>query len=119
MNQVEIFEHDLELLGFNQIRKVVLNGMTCVIHRVDNLHLCGYVEVDDDLDPEIIDCHGGITLDGKEVHGFPTNNRYIGFDCAHVGDWTPVHPSGIYRDVGFVLGELYRITVQLNGVTRL
>lgn len=59
MDQVEIYERDLELLGFNQIRKVVLNGMTCVIRRVENRHLCGYVEVDDGIDMEIIDCHGG------------------------------------------------------------
>lgn len=116
MNQVEIYERDLELLGFNQIRKVVLNGMTCVIRRVENRHLCGYVEVDDDIDMEIIDCHGGITFDRKEVHGFPTSNRYIGFDCAHAGDWIPsLWTSGVYRDVGFVLGELYRMTAQLKG----
>ncbi|MBJ6745550.1 hypothetical protein JEQ21_03560 [Streptococcus sp. 121] len=116
MDQVEIFERDLALLGVNQIRTVVLNDMTCVIRRVDTLHLRGYVEVDDDVDPEIIDCHGGITFDRKEVHGFPTDSRYIGFDCAHAGDWVPgLWSSGVYRDVGFVLGELYRMTAQLKG----
>lgn len=116
MNQVEIYERDLEILGFNQMRTVVLNDITCVIRRVENCHLCGYVEVDDGVDADTIDCHGGITFDSKEVHSFPTNNRYIGFDCNHASDWVPGFCfSGTYRDVGFVLGELYRMTVQLKG----
>lgn len=115
MNQVEIYERDLELIGFNQIKTIALAGRICVIRRVENLHLRGYVLVDDDVDSETIDCHGGITFDSKEVHGFPTSNRYIGFDCAHAGDWSPANLSGVYRDVGFVLGELYRITAQLKG----
>ena len=63
-------------------------GLTCEAKRQVMGHWCGYVKVPDgkcDVDVDSIECfvHGGITFyDGK----------LVGFDCAHMGDFTPLWP---------------------------
>lgn len=53
-------------------------------------HLCGYVKIPSDhpyyhkhYDDMTIDCHGGLT------YGEFSDEHWIGFDCAHLGDITP------------------------------
>lgn len=46
-----------------------------------------------------------------------TNGNYIGFDCAHLGDWTPFDfglGDKTYKDTNFVLNELKHIVKQLK-----
>ena len=57
-------------------------------------HPCCYVSIPEshplyenlDLAEAIIDCHGGITFDGK-LSKFDDYNYYIGWDYAHCGDF--------------------------------
>ena len=63
-------------------------------------HLCGYLGIPpghlwynkhyDEIDADV---HGGLTFAGKENGGnysqsYPMDIWWIGFDCAHLGDWT-------------------------------
>ncbi len=79
------------------------NGYECLIHRVCKRepfavgevyfggHLCGYVKIPEDHplfgkgweDVTELNCHGGITA--NEYH----EEHWIGFDCAHSGDYCP------------------------------
>ena len=70
-------------------------GYKCEIKRHDKLlHLCGYIHIPKghplyDCDEEdgvenFISVHGGITYNSKM-----SKYRRIGFDCAHVGDFSP------------------------------
>ena len=34
---------------------------------------------------------------------------WIGFDCNHLGDWTPGNPSGEYRTIDFVTQECNKV----------
>lgn len=61
-------------------------------------HLCGYVQIPSDhpyhhkvYEDMEIDCHGGLTF-GKE-----SDAHWIGFDCAHMGDYTP--SLGYFRKI--------------------
>ena len=64
----------------------------CRIHRNDFGSLCGYCKIPenhswfeksyDDID---VDIHGGLTFAQKEEDGY-----WIGFDCSHYGDISPV-----------------------------
>ncbi|MCK1215633.1 hypothetical protein [Streptococcus uberis] len=109
---------DLELLGPDASVTLVIEGFNCLVRRVDNGHLCGYVEFPPELsqDPynDII-CHGGITYyDSDEI--FPTENLYIGFDTAHACDWVVWDMSGhgTYKNFGYVVSELLSIIKQLK-----
>lgn len=115
--QADLYYKDLETIGFDVIKNLVLDGFNVVIRRVGGNHLCGYVEVPEGLDvnAEVITCHGGITFNSSGVNGFPTNGYYIGFDCGHATDWNPYFwREGTYKDTGFVLGEIWHITQQLK-----
>ncbi len=101
-------------------------------------HLCGYVQIpkrhplySKDWDEIDLDCHGGITC--NENH----EEHWIGFDCAHSGDYVPsmekfrkenkinelfpipkessmyslFHP--VYRNILFVMNECRIIVDQL------
>ncbi|MFA7192371.1 MAG: hypothetical protein WC089_03690 [Candidatus Paceibacterota bacterium] len=53
-------------------------------------HLCGYVRIPNDhniylkkYNADELDCHGGITF--NEMH----EEHWVGFDCAHSGDYLP------------------------------
>lgn len=103
-------------------------------------HLCGYVsvpkELQDILEENTIDCHGGITFRDtfSHIEGFEdSTNEYIGFDCAHAGDKPdpdilkkfaikPVHlpyPPEISRiwTVDNVINECSKIIQQLKNYT--
>jgi hypothetical protein len=103
--------------------------------------LCGYVGVPpghpwhgkdyDSIDAEV---HGGVTYseacDGDQEHGIchvprpgePEHLWWIGFDCAHLGDFTPGtaahYPdigslnNGVYRDMAYVRGQCIRLARQ-------
>lgn len=80
------------------------NGYRCQIHRIFvrepytkeeawfGGHLCGYVYIPSehvyfqkDYNDMEIECHGGLTYSD-----FDDKGQYkIGFDCAHLGDYTP------------------------------
>lgn len=70
-------------------------GYNCEIKRHDKLlHLCGYINIprshplydcdEEDGVENFISVHGGITYQDKT-----SRFRRIGFDCAHVGDFSP------------------------------
>ena len=68
-------------------------GFTYHIVNMYGLHMCAYVEIADELKPmvdifkEKLDVHGGLSY--AAVH--PLINKYcIGWDYAHLGDWTPL-----------------------------
>lgn len=76
-------------------------------------HLCGYVRMPqghpwfeaDYKDLGDVECHGGLTFSG-EILRHP--GHWIGFDCAHAGDFIPRFSLGDRirdekRDAGFVL----------------
>lgn len=107
-------------------------------------HLCGYVKIPENHpyfgeEEIIIDCHGGLTF--NEMH----EEQWIGFDCAHAGDYVPTsehmkkicpelielakkfpRPEGfkhfvifnpVYRNVQFCIKECMDIITQLAGVS--
>jgi hypothetical protein len=88
-------------------------GFPCIIRRVPGSgHFCGYVgclvekaSFEQDLDP-----HGGITWGGPLL---PWNETvegivyWLGFDCAHAGDYLPCFKDGggEYRGVEYCIQE--------------
>ena len=82
----------------------------CLILRCPGGHLCGYVGVQeghpafnkhyDDL-PDF-EVHGGLTFAGTKILIFE-NMWWIGFDCAHAGDYIP---GTIDNPARALLGEL-------------
>lgn len=91
-------------------------GYQCRVKRIEGLgHLCGYVDVAMPNAEDIVNCHGGITFNSGES---------IGFDCAHLGDLTPMsllsfgkefgcHDGEVYRTMDFCVEELMRIVNQI------
>lgn len=108
-------------------------------------HLCGYVNIPQDhtmygkkYDDINIDCHGGLTFSEFKKED---NTYWIGFDCAHLGDYVPsmglfknTHPiikafgeafpipeeykdlsifNPVYRNVNFCINECKSIVDQL------
>jgi hypothetical protein len=74
-------------------------------------HLCGYIRIPPDhtyyhkkYEDMKIDCHGGLTF------GEVSDGHWIGFDCAHLGDFIP--SVDIFRKQGvkkyFVFNPVYR-----------
>lgn len=118
LSQQQIYTKDLQNVGYDETKHLTINDFNAVIRRIGKHHLCGYVEIPKGLDIDVnsIDCHGGITFDSKnKPDWFPTNGRYIGFNCAHVGDCIPDGwQGGTYKDNGFVLNEIWNIVQQLQ-----
>lgn len=123
MTNQERYEEDLKTIPESGSKAYVIDGFNAYIRRQGYVgHLCGYVEVPDGLDINIneINCHGGITFNDRwEV--FPTDGYYIGFDCMHFRDWTPLgakegltYSDNEYRDSEFVLNEIKNIIKQLK-----
>jgi hypothetical protein len=96
-------------------------GYACVIKRNPTTGaLCGYVRLPGghlDKLSSVTDVHGGITfagglhsLSGETLEGF-----YIGFDCAHHGDFLPEYDKtkGVYRDFAYVRSEVESMARQL------
>lgn len=118
--QKKAYEMDLQNIGFNETKYLTINGFNAAIKRAGENHLCGYVEVPDNLTIHIhdIDCHGGITFSDENVPYFSMKGRVIGFDCMHALDWVPNIPAitgtETYKDTGFVLNEIWQIVQQLE-----
>lgn len=108
-------------------------GLRCLIRRVrSHGALCGYVSVPPehslfrleyyDAEPALqsvgyAGAHGGLTFSGK----FPDEDGFwLGFDCAHSGDFLPSMPLGIcfesYRTVEYVTGEVNALADALRKV---
>ena len=96
-------------------------GLECRIIRHEWGHLCGYVSVPAYLwhlrcsDPllEDITVHGGLTFTGE------MDQRYwLGFDCAHSGDYVPRMDSWAdpknYKDFFFVRKEVTQLAKQIE-----
>ena len=119
------------------------NGYRCRIQRADTTgSLCGYVALPKDHEFSKIDymdidieAHGGITYGQEDDQGV----YWIGFDCAHWGDYSPKHAiieklsnrlfdlqskyphclqerdkGSTYKNIEFVRNECRRIVDQLK-----
>ena len=112
-------------------------GLPCVLLKHPSMrHWCGYVGVpkdhplyDKDNDDELVmslDAHGGITWTGlgKKLSSLcKPKYWYIGFDCAHAGDYVPgvyerdgikSGEKNIYRDILYVKNECIKLAKQLK-----
>lgn len=103
-------------------------GYECLIIRTSPEHmghLCGYIQIPKDhklydLDyyeiEEIYDyelpAHGGLTFAGELQN---QQGYWMGFDCAHLGDFLPMSPNVIphqwetYKDMKFVENNIKEI----------
>ncbi len=112
-------------------------GLPCIIRRNDMGALCGYVGVSkghpyygkhwDEVNPKV---HGGITFTNKcqeDEHGIchkvesgeDDDVWWLGFDCAHAGDFVPRHSRLMnefekYRDVNYVKDQISFLAKQLK-----
>lgn len=109
----------------------------CFINRsMISGHLCGYVAITKTeyeklrtvCDFSNIKVHGGITYIGKLYlstdETFSSNHIYIGFDCAHSGDYLPfIHDNSVgidkYKNIHFVKVELCVLGVQILELLKL
>lgn len=78
-------------------------------------HLNGYVLLNpEDIVEDIMDieCHGGITFEGNLAEIIPVQaGNWIGFDCAHYGDLTPLAEERLALagfDFGISSDEIWR-----------
>lgn len=105
------------------------SGLNGLLRKTEHLGTwCGYVEVPErhplhgaDLyegncvdDLMNLEVHGGVTFAG-EINGA----YYIGFDCAHAGDYVPAYGffgygSKTYRDEDYVRKETERLAYQIK-----
>ena len=119
MTNRDRYEADLLTLQKGHVKTAIVDGFDTVIYRTDMGHLCGYVRVPEDTEIDWVNeiqCHGGITFQGWRDF-LITNGYYIGFDCAHYGDWMPydfIFYEGTYKDVDFVRNELEEIIKQVK-----
>ena len=119
MSEKDRFLEDLSKVGFNDWYEKEINNSECIIRRTPSGWLCGYVKVSSDNNPIVIDfdklyVHGGITFEGT-LDYLDVDGYWIGFDCAHAGDWSPMlDVYGVYRDAEYVENELLKLTVQLK-----
>ena len=113
-------------------------GLDCLVVRNRIGALCGYVGLPPEhpwhgMDYDAVDAriHGGLTFaaacderpgDGPKICHVPAPERpadvwWLGFDCAHYGDFTPGlgwHGEGeTYRDLGYVRAECASLAGQL------
>jgi hypothetical protein len=108
-------------------------GYNCHIERHDSLkHLCGYVQIPpnhpwngkgyDDcrmMDGSWVTVHGGLTFAGSHLKD--DGQWWIGFDCAHAGDFSPGIESYLrdnrhetYKNIDYVKGELLSLCQQVK-----
>jgi hypothetical protein len=114
-------------------------GLPCLIVRNNSGALCGYVGLPpghkfygwnyDDVD--VPSPHGGLTYSdfcqhSAESHGIchrpgegePDTVWWLGFDCAHGGDYLPAASyrrsiPGSYRDLNYVTQEITQLAAEL------
>lgn len=110
-------------------KEIEYRGVKGLILRVspDNLgHLCGYVRIEEDvqgyyhLDLEV---HGGVTFSGQ-LEG--EEGYWVGFDCAHAGDITPMADEGFnvilagegytYKNMDYVENQIENMIDQILDV---
>ncbi|MEY8462481.1 hypothetical protein [Streptococcus merionis] len=120
MTELENYRQDLLELWHRKAITGELQGYPFAVVRSELGHLCGYVGLSDKtfkkFDAEMdVNCHGGITYDYSGEQYFGLTGHFIGFDCAHAGDWTPFFTEGTYKNIDFVLGEIRKIIKQLKG----
>lgn len=94
-------EIEFEYLGYSaRIIRVLVKEPYAKEEAYFGGHLCGYVKIPQDhswwknnfYHHEVdIDCHGGLTYNDCE------NGHWIGFDCAHSGDYVPT--SELFRKI--------------------
>lgn len=114
-------------------------GLPCLIVRNTTGALCGYVGVSEGhplyakhYDEAGVRVHGGLTFadfcsGNPEEHsichvpgdGEPDKVWWLGFDCAHLGDFIPRldhrGDHGEYRNIEYVKSECRFLAGQLNG----
>jgi hypothetical protein len=123
----------------NHLEWFTVAGLLGVVHRTEGIgHLCGYVRVPaghpwhgQDNEMEIdARVHGGVTYSRPYKPGGPEPDAdggwWVGFDCAHSGDFTPgtaaflgrEGPSGYetYRNVEYVKGEVEHLARQAKAL---
>lgn len=114
------------------------DGYTCLIVRVPHGHLCGYVAVPSGhpwhgkgYDDVAADVHGGLTYasacSGSVCHvpkaGEPDDVWWLGFDHAHLGDYSPGLNLGYgrpeeYRTIGYAEAECRSLAEQAKEAAR-
>lgn len=115
----QLYEEDLKVLGLEQTKLFLYKRRLYAVSRHSMGHLCGYVELGSvnayRAENEIV-CHGGVTYRGDGEFINRPGRPFIGFDCAHAGDYSPSTPpigEVVYRDVAYVQNECRSIINQL------
>lgn len=102
-------------------------GLKCLVLRAQHLgHLNGYVGVpeghpayDRDYNEIDVEVHGGLTFgDFGDGQLRPKGFYWLGFDCAHLGDFVPGQEKhgradGTYRNMVYVTAETEKLAEQL------
>lgn len=94
-----------------------------IIYRAPLGHLCGYVKwglsLDDmtiDRADEIFSVRGGVTFFDR-LPRVKDGCYYVGFDCAHLGDYTPLGGVSFsderYRTISYVMEEALSLRHQI------
>jgi hypothetical protein len=112
-------------------------GFDCMIVRNRLGALCGYVGVHkghpwfgavyDDVEADV---HGGLTYSdycaGPICHPKPEKTYWLGFDCAHAGDFAPMmarhavpFADEVYRDWAYVKREVERLAEQAKAAQKM
>jgi len=103
------------------------NGYPCLIVRKRSGCLNGYVGLGEYSKYYLenyrdipVTCHGGLTY---ASHRNPVTSEedtlwWIGFDTAHAGDYVPIalFRDGVYRDYGYVKGEVEWLCKQMRDI---
>lgn len=115
-------------------------GVRCVMLRGPAGHWCGYVQVPEGhpwfgldydechrADEDYLSVHGGLTYGEEKVpHGDENGDPvgwWVGFDCAHLGDYCPGMShlisrfldldNLVYRDMNYVENQLMNLVDQM------
>ena len=106
-------------------------GLHCAIFRNGIGSLCGYVGIPESHPLHGMDCdkchdlhdisvHGGLTFSDVIVDS-PEGLHWLGFDCAHYGDYSPTYPSEFstcgksqYRNIDYVRNECRSLAKRLS-----
>lgn len=137
ITQKEIYEKDL--IKMPKKINVLYKGMLLSVVRIDQQnYLCGYLKYPPNFDFKCLT--DGLDQSESSQESDPLirfieyyqlfhdsvtarGNNFIGFDCAHYGDYSPNYPRNgdIYRDSEFVLNKLKhavdRILLKINQTT--
>lgn len=126
-------------------------GLPCLIVRGPSGALCGYVAVPEghrfykqSYEACDVEVHGGLTFASHCSHGAedsgichipepgePDNVWWLGFDCAHSGDYCPaysryrsvdglfeIHSFETYKDIDYVRHEVAELAAQIVQVQK-